>query len=46
MEEPEEVVPAFRRARRLTEEQGLPVLLEFLIAREMASSSPGRSFKP
>jgi acetolactate synthase-1/2/3 large subunit len=46
VEEPEEVVPAFRRARRLTEEQGLPVLLEFLTARETASSSPGRSFRP
>ena len=46
VERPEEIVPAFQRARRITEQQGRPVLLEFVTARETASSSPGRTFRP
>jgi thiamine pyrophosphate-dependent acetolactate synthase large subunit-like protein len=46
VESPAEIAAAFRRARRATEEQGLPALLEFVTARETASSSPGREFRP
>jgi acetolactate synthase I/II/III large subunit len=46
IERPEEIVPAFERARRVTEEQGLPVLLELITARETATSSPASRFRP
>ncbi|MBI2938905.1 MAG: thiamine pyrophosphate-requiring protein [Chloroflexi bacterium] len=46
IEDPARVLDAFRRARRVTEEEGRPVLLEFITARETASSSPARDFKP
>jgi acetolactate synthase-1/2/3 large subunit len=46
IEEPAEIVDAFKRARRVTEEEGLPVLLEFTTARERAGSRPGNDFKP
>jgi acetolactate synthase-1/2/3 large subunit len=46
IEQPSEIVPAFQRARRVTEEQGLPVLLEFITTRKQATSSPGNDFKP
>lgn len=34
IEEPSDIINAFRRARRVTEEKGLPVLLEFITTRE------------
>lgn len=46
IEQPSEIVPAFQRARRVTEAQGLPVLLEFITTRKYATSSPGNDFKP
>ena len=46
IEHPAEIVPAFQRARRVTEEEGLPVLLEFMTTRERGSSGPGNDFKP
>jgi acetolactate synthase-1/2/3 large subunit len=46
IEQPGEIVSAFVRARRLTEEKGLPVLLEFITSREGAASSPRNDFKP
>jgi acetolactate synthase-1/2/3 large subunit len=46
IERPEEIVPAFERARRVTEEQGFPVLLELITARETATSSPASRFRP
>ncbi|MCZ6676019.1 MAG: thiamine pyrophosphate-requiring protein [Candidatus Poribacteria bacterium] len=46
IEQPGEIISAFQRARRVTEEEGMPVLLEFMTARESGSSSPGNDFKP
>ena len=46
IENPAEIVPAFQRARRVTEEAGLPVLLEFMTTRERGSPGPGNDFKP
>ncbi len=46
IENPAEIVPAFQRARRVTEEEGLPMLLEFMTTRERGSSGPGNDFKP
>jgi acetolactate synthase-1/2/3 large subunit len=34
VEDPADVGPAFLRARRVTEEEGRPVLLEFITAKE------------
>ncbi|HEX2186162.1 MAG TPA: thiamine pyrophosphate-requiring protein [Chloroflexota bacterium] len=46
IEDPEAIAPAFQRARKVTEEEGQPVLLDFITSRETASSSPGRQFQP
>ncbi len=46
IEDPAEIAPAFQRARRITAEEGRPVLLEFITARETAASTPGRRFLP
>jgi acetolactate synthase I/II/III large subunit len=46
IEDPGDVPDAFARAVRHTREQGQPVLLEFITARETESSNPGRNFVP
>jgi thiamine pyrophosphate-dependent acetolactate synthase large subunit-like protein len=46
IEEPGAIADAFARARRITEERGEPVLLEFVTARETAASTPARGFRP
>lgn len=46
VEDPSQVHGAFLRARRVTEEEGLPVLLEFATAKEAARSWPRTSFSP
>jgi len=46
IEDPAEISDAFKRARRVTEGQGIPVLLEFMTARERAGSRPANDFKP
>jgi len=38
IEDPEEVIPAFRRARRVTEQEGTAVLLEFITSAETEAS--------
>ena len=45
IEDPEQIRDALLRARRITEE-GRPVLLEFITARETAASSPNRDCLP
>jgi thiamine pyrophosphate-dependent acetolactate synthase large subunit-like protein len=39
IESPADITPAFQRARRITEEKGQPVLLEFITSAETAVSS-------
>jgi acetolactate synthase I/II/III large subunit len=46
VEDPEDVFDAFRRARRVTEEEGLPVLLEFMSATERDNSWMRTNFAP
>lgn len=46
IEDPEGIFEAFKRARRVTEEEGKPVLLEFVTARETGSPAAARDFKP
>ncbi len=46
IEDPAQIVDAFKRARRITEEQGQPVLLEFITIRETDVSAPGQDFRP
>ena len=38
IEDPSEVIPAFLRARRMTEQEGTPVLLEFITSSETQAS--------
>ncbi|MCI0563885.1 MAG: hypothetical protein MN733_35880, partial [Nitrososphaera sp.] len=38
IENPAEIAPAIQRARRITEEQGQPVLLEFITSEEITFS--------
>lgn len=45
VEDPERIAEAIRTARRLNDD-GHPVLLEFVTARTTTSSSPGRGFRP
>lgn len=46
IDDPAQIQDVFRRARRVTEEDGRPVLLEFITARETANSNPRRAFQP
>ncbi len=46
IEDPAEIAGAIRRAITTTREEGLPVLLEFITARETGASNSGRDFKP
>jgi acetolactate synthase I/II/III large subunit len=41
VEDPEEIGPALRRARRITEEEGLPVLVEIMTSSETERTTPG-----
>ncbi len=41
VEDPEEIGPALQRARRITEEEGLPVLVEIMTSSETERSTPG-----
>jgi acetolactate synthase-1/2/3 large subunit len=38
IEDPADVIPAFQRARRVTEQEGKAVLLEFITSSETAAS--------
>ena len=40
VEDPEEIGPALQRARRITEEEGLPVLVEIMTSSETERSTP------
>jgi len=40
VEDPEEIVPALRRARRITEKEGMPVLVEVMTSAETERSTP------
>lgn len=40
VEDPEQIVPALQRARRVTEEEGLPVLVEVMTSSETERSTP------
>jgi acetolactate synthase-1/2/3 large subunit len=40
VENPADIAPAIQRARRATEEDGCPALLEFITSEETAVSSP------
>jgi acetolactate synthase-1/2/3 large subunit len=46
VERPDRVFDAIVDARRITEQQGLPALVEFVSARETGGSAPGRDFRP
>jgi acetolactate synthase-1/2/3 large subunit len=46
VDDPQRIAEAFRRARQHSQEDGQPVLLEFVTARETATSSPGTDFAP
>ena len=46
IDDPAQVRDALLRARRISEDEGRPVLLEFITARETASSTPGRNCVP